>query len=140
MNLQDIDIIKIIPQRPPFVMIDKLIYSDAKCGRGKLFIQETNLLCKNGFFREAGIIEFIAQTAAAHMGYFQISEKQKVREGYIGAVKNLIINYLPLVNTEIQSEIVVDTEIMGYTIVIGKVIQENNLLAECEMRIILDAK
>jgi len=137
MNPQDIKILDLIPQRPPMQMIDKLIYADERSARGSLFIRDTNLFSEKGVLREPGIIEFIAQTAAAFTGYRNKMNKESVNEGYIGAIKNLLISFLPPVNTEIHSEIMLENEIVGYTIVKGKVLWEDEVIAECEMRILL---
>jgi predicted hotdog family 3-hydroxylacyl-ACP dehydratase len=138
MKPSDYNIIELIPQRPPMVMIDKLIDADEKSASGRLTIKESNLFSHNGKLQEAGLIEFIAQTAAAYTGYLSLSKNQLVRRGYIGSVKNLVIHSLPDINTEIQSEIIVDTELLGYTIITGRVFQNDNILAECEMRIKLE--
>ena len=128
----------LIPQRPPFVMIDQLTECNEKTARGRLFIKELNVLCHNGYLQEAGLMECIAQTAAAYTGYLQLSAQKEVTLGYIGAIKNLVIHSLPAVNTEIQSEIMVENELLGYTIVTGSIFQNSAVLAECEMRILLE--
>lgn len=138
MDPSEYKIIDLIPQRPPMVMIDQLIDADDKSARGRLTIKESNLFSHNGKLQEAGLIEFIAQTAAAYTGYLSLSKNQLVRRGYIGSVKNLVIHSLPDINTEIQSEIIVDTELLGYTLITGRVFQNDNILVECEMRIRLE--
>lgn len=130
-------ILDLIPQRPPFVMIDQLTESGEKSAKGRLFITESNVLCHNGCFQESGLVECIAQTAAAFTGYLQLSAKKEITKGYIGAIKNLVIYSLPAVNTEIQSEIIVENELLGYTIVTGRIYHNNSVIAECEMRILL---
>ncbi len=138
MNPSGYTIIDLIPQRPPMVMIDTLVYAGEKSAGGKLFISETNLFCQEGYLQEAGMIEFIAQTAAAWTGYLQREAGKPVNLGYIGSIKNLVVSSLPAVNTEIASEIVVDSELLGYTIITGKVLQSGNVLMQCEMRIKVD--
>ena len=135
MNPSDYKITDLIPQQPPMVMIDSLVYAGEKAAGGRLFIKETNLFCYEGYLQESGMVEFIAQTAAAFTGYEQLKAGKPVRLGFIGSVKNLVINDLPAVNTEIESEIIVDSEVLGYTIITGRVRQEGRLLSECEMRI-----
>ena len=132
----EFDILDLIPQRTPMTMIDALIAADEKSARGKLHILESNLFIDNGVLAEPGLIEFIAQTAAAYTGYKNKTTNQEVSEVYIGAIKNLVIYELPKVNSFVQSEIVVENEIVGYTIIVGRVYQEDRLLAECEMRIL----
>jgi predicted hotdog family 3-hydroxylacyl-ACP dehydratase len=117
------------------MMIDTLVHADEKSAGGKLIIKESNIFCHGGFLQEAGMVEFIAQTAAAQAGYLQIEAGKTISLGFIGAVKNLIVNSLPAVNSEIESEIIIDSELLGYTIITGRVRQEGKVLAECEMRI-----
>lgn len=132
----DYDILELIPQRPPMAMIDALTAANEKSAHGKLYILESNLFCNNGVLAEPGMIEFIAQTAAAYTGYKNKTSNNEVSEGYIGAIKNLVIHRLPAVNSLIESEIVVENEIVGYTIIAGRVYQDDVVLAECEMRIL----
>jgi len=136
MNPADFKILDLIPQRPPMKMIDTLITADEKSARGKLYILDSNLFCDNGVLAEPGLIEFIAQTAAAYTGFKNKTTNKEISEGYIGAIKNLVIYELPKVNSTVQSEIVVENEIVGYTIIAGHVYQDDRLLAECEMRIL----
>jgi 3-hydroxymyristoyl/3-hydroxydecanoyl-(acyl carrier protein) dehydratase len=136
MNPYDYDILDLIPQRPPLQMIDKLLYADERMAKGSLLITDNNLFCENKIFRESGLIEFIAQTAAAFTGYRNKCNSNMVKEGYIGAIKNLEIFELPPASASIQSEILVENEIVGFTIVSGKVYFEERCIATCEMRIL----
>jgi predicted hotdog family 3-hydroxylacyl-ACP dehydratase len=136
MEPKEIEIQELIPQRPPMIMIDRLTYADDRLARGSLHISPSNIFCENGHLREPGLIEFIAQTAAAFTGYRNRFNTTGVTEGYIGAIKNLSISELPKVNAGIQSEIILENEIVGFTIVTGKVFYENRVIAECEMRIL----
>ena len=137
MKPEEYDILDLIPQRPPMVLIDQLISAGEKSAVGRLFIRESNVFCENGFLQEGGLMEFIAQTAAAYEGYRQLSLQEEVKPGFIGAIKNLSVHFLPEINTEIQSEIIVDNELLGYTLITGKIFQNNNVVAECEMRILV---
>jgi predicted hotdog family 3-hydroxylacyl-ACP dehydratase len=137
MKPEDYNILDLIPQRPPMALIDSLTHSDEKSAGGRLFIRESNVFCENGFLQEGGLIEFIAQTAAAFEGYRQVILKEPVKPGFIGAVKNLSVYLLPEINTEIQSEITVDSELLGYTLITGKIFQNKAVVAECEMRILV---
>ncbi len=128
----------LIPQRPPMVMIDKLVYADQKTGKGILLITRHNPFCIDGRLTEAGMMEFIAQTAAAFTGYSRIEGKKEPSKGYIGSVKNLTVFSLPPEGCEIHSEISLDNELLGFTIITGKITRDNMLLAQCEMRILLE--
>lgn len=133
--LQGEKITEIIPQKPPFVMIDKLLYCDDKMTKTGFMIKEDTIFCDNGVFCEPGLIENIAQTVAASSGYLYKDVEGDIPVGYIAAIKNLKIYFLPAVNTEIITETVIENEIMGFIIISGKVRCADKIAAECEMRI-----
>ena len=54
-----------IPQKPPMVMVDKLIFAEEKKVVTSFLIRRDNIFCSDGVFTEAGLIENMAQTAAA---------------------------------------------------------------------------
>ncbi len=129
------EIIEYLPQRPPVVMIDKLIFSNDEKTISGLFIDEKNIFTVNGFFSESGLVENIAQTAAAGVGYICNIENRKVPVGFIASIRDLKIFHLPAIGTEITTETAVTNQIMGISIVKGSVYQGDLLMAECEMRI-----
>jgi 3-hydroxymyristoyl/3-hydroxydecanoyl-(acyl carrier protein) dehydratase len=133
------EIFSLIPQRPPFVMIDQFIDQavDEKISRSLLKITEGNIFVENGVLREPGLIENIAQTAAARIGYICKAESKPVPIGYIGAVQNLEILDLPKINDQIKTEIAIKNEIFNVTIISGKITCNGKLLAECEMKIFI---
>jgi len=136
MDPSEYEITALIPQRRPMQMIDRLVSVSESGAKGCLFIKEDNVFALRGNLSESALIEFIAQTAAAYTGYNSAVNNTPVKEGYIGAVKNLIVHDLPPVPSEIRSEIEVVNEIVGFTIITGKVYLGNKILAECEMRIL----
>jgi predicted hotdog family 3-hydroxylacyl-ACP dehydratase len=139
MKPEEYEIIDLIPQRPPMVMIDQLTSSGEKLARGHLFIKESNVFCHEGHLQEAGLIEFITQTAAAYEGYLQVSAQKEVKPGFLSVIKHLVIHSLPAINTEVQSEIKVENELLGYTFITGRILQYNSVIAEGEMRFLMEA-
>ena len=69
MNFSDIDILDLIPQRPPFVMVDELLHYDPILSNTRFLIKESNILVENGLLSECGVIENMAQSCAARIGY-----------------------------------------------------------------------
>lgn len=138
MKAPDLKITDLIPQRPPVVMIDRLEEADERCATGILTVKASNIFADQGVFTEAGLTEFIAQTAAGFKGYQKITSGNDVREGYIAAVKNLKINFLPPAGSTLKCRIRVENELMGFTIITGRVCLGEDEVAEAEMRIILD--
>jgi predicted hotdog family 3-hydroxylacyl-ACP dehydratase len=133
------NILSLIPQRPPFVMIDKLLYSDETIGRTSFLITEENIFSENGEFYEAGLMENIAQTAAARAGYISSLENKPVTAGYIAAVKNLEIMGLPKIKDELITEIKVENQVFDFMLISGRVSCKDQLVAACEMKIFVGA-
>lgn len=129
------NILSVIPQGQPFVMIDELVTCDAIKSITKLLITTENVLVFNGQLSEAGIIENIAQTAAAGAGYMAKSNGAQITIGYIGAIKNLEIIALPNVGDIINTEVVITDNIFDVTIVSGRIERKGLILAKCEMKI-----
>ena len=69
MDLEQIDIHELLPQREPFVMVDKLVYFDEKTTTTSFLVREDNLFVENGRLNACALAENIAQTCAARLGY-----------------------------------------------------------------------
>ncbi|GHU97036.1 hypothetical protein FACS1894156_8570 [Bacteroidia bacterium] len=138
MSLERIAILDLLPQRPPFVMIDQLTHFDEVLTCTQLTVAADNIFVENGCLSEAGVIENIAQTCAARMGYInKYLQSDTVKLGFIGAIKNLIINNLPKVGEVLNTSIEVVNEVFALTLVNAKVEVGGQLAAACEMKISL---
>ncbi len=131
------EILEYIPQRPPVVMIDKLLYAGLDKTVSGLLVDAGNIFFNNGAFSESGLVENIAQTAAIGMGYLSKQENKKVPVGFIASIKDLKIHHLPVAGDEITTEVVVTNQVMEVSIVRGVVRRGDSVLAECEMRIFI---
>ena len=134
MNCSD-DILLFIPQRYPFVMVDKLLYADEITATGTFRVTADNMLCEAGFFSEAGLLENIAQTVAASRGFKQQKENNPVAGGYIAGVKNFEVFFLPAINEVLKTVIIVTGKMFNVTAIDGKVFLGETLVAQCEMKI-----
>jgi predicted hotdog family 3-hydroxylacyl-ACP dehydratase len=140
MMLPEENIIPLIPQKPPFVMVGKLLSTDEVSTRSSFMIEPDNVFVKNNVFQEAGLMENIAQTAALRAGYVAQSENKPVAVGYIGAVSNFEIFDLPKAGDEIETEIRVENQIFDVTVLSGKVWYNKKILAQCEMKLFISNK
>jgi len=133
---------KLIPQGPPMVMVDTLIYQDEHKTETSFYLENNNLFNDNGYFSEEGMIENIAQSAALRIGWSAL-EKSEGKEsvspqvGVIGAVKTFKLYRKPRINSNITTEIIVEAEIFNATLISGKIMQEEEILAEAELKIFL---
>jgi predicted hotdog family 3-hydroxylacyl-ACP dehydratase len=133
----DQDITTYIPQRDPFVMIGRLVSADGTTTRTRFTVLEGNPLAENGFLTEPGLVENIAQTAAAGIGYICRAENRPVPVGYIGAVQNLAITQLPAVGEVIETEVTVKNQVFDVSIINGTIRSNGQVLAQCEMKIFI---
>lgn len=133
MKPDEYDIIDLIPQRPPMIMVDRLTFACDKSARGRLFINASNVFCIDGFFQEAGLIEFMGQTAAAFIGYLRLSEGKEKESGFLAQVRDFEIKSLPAINTEIHSEITISDVMPDYSVITGRILQNKTVIAEGEL-------
>ncbi|MBS1667730.1 MAG: 3-hydroxyacyl-ACP dehydratase [Bacteroidetes bacterium] len=140
MPFSEIDILSIIPQRAPFVMVDQLTACDEMGAKSVFLVRKENILVREGKLSEAGLVENIAQTAAAHSGWLGGTGEKKTQIGYIGDVKNLEIYDLPKTNSILETQVKVKNQIFDITVIEGKVTCEGKLIAECEMKIFISNK
>ncbi len=127
----------LIPQKKPFVMVDKLFYfSEDKIVSG-LTITNDSLFSKNSVFEAAGLIENMAQTIALHTGYSYYLKKETAPAGYIGAIKKIEIAKLPGIGEELVTTVVILHDIMGVTMVSASIESKNTVIATGEMKTVL---
>lgn len=131
------NIATLIPQRPPFVMIDHLVSCDETSSDTTFLVKADNMLVEDGELSEAGIIENIAQTAAAGLGYITLKNNAPITIGYIAAIKNLDFFAQPKVGDVITTNVTITNQVFDVTIITGTVKCDDKMLAKCEMKIYL---
>ncbi|MEO8759956.1 MAG: 3-hydroxyacyl-ACP dehydratase [Bacteroidia bacterium] len=126
-----------IPQKPPIVMIDAIIICDDVSVTTQFEITADNIFVQDDFLQEPGVIENMAQTAAAKAGYEAKKQNAPPFIGFIGAIKDLKIYSLPKVGDVLKTTVTVKMDVMGITL-IGAVSECNSTkIAECEMKIVI---
>lgn len=139
-NFREIDIHRLLPQREPFVMVGALEHFDMEKTVTETVIAADNIFTENGVFTSAGMIENIAQTCAARIGYINLNLNKDIVVGFIGAVRNMKIYRLPQVGEVITTTIITLEEIFGMTLVKATICCGDELLAESEMKIALGSQ
>ena len=134
---EDISLRELIPQRPPFVMIDKMLSFDMTVTVTQLEIRADNVFCKDGRLTAEGLMENIAQTCAARMGYINLNKNEAVKIGVIGSVNNFEVIKTPKVGDVIVTSIEVIEEVFQITMAEAIVKCGNEILAQANMKIAL---
>lgn len=127
----------LIPQRAPFVMVDRLTYFDEEQSYAGLEVRADNLLVQGGAFTTAGLIEHMAQTIALHTGYDFHRNNLTPPTGYIGAIKDVVIHALPPVGATLSTTAKLVTRFMQVTLVETEVKVDGKMIASCQMKTVI---
>lgn len=128
---------ELLPQKFPFVMVDKMYsFTETSLVSG-LTIQNDNIFFADGSFTESGLVEHMAQSVALHTGYEFFLKKQPAPTGYIGSIKEIQINSLPKLNEEILTTVTILHEFAGITLVDISTKLNNVEVASGQMKTIL---
>lgn len=133
-------VLPFIPQRPPFVMIDTIEEVSDAASVTSFTVRERHLFVENGVFTEPGLIENMAQTAAAGTGFKAQQENKPAPVGFIGALKNLHIKELPKTGETITTKISFLHQVMNAHIGQGTVMIGERKIASCELKIFLQTE
>ena len=120
--VRQIDIHTLLPQQEPFVMIGRLEHFDMKNVSTSTEVLASNIFVENGSLSASGVIENIAQTCAARIGYInQYILKKSIQIGFIGAIKNFTIESLPKVGERILTTVPLTEEVFGMLLATAEV-------------------
>lgn len=137
--LRSIDIHELLPQQEPFVMIGLLTYFDKSAIATETYIRNDNIFVDGDVFSASGLIENIAQTCAARIGYVnKYILKKGIQIGYIGAIRNLEINALPHVGEMIKTRVEVLEEVFGMTLAHAEITLAGQTIVTTEMKIAIN--
>jgi predicted hotdog family 3-hydroxylacyl-ACP dehydratase len=126
-----------IPQRAPFIMIDTLLETSAYKTRTAFRIPQDHLFVYAGCLTEPGLIENMAQTAAAGMGAQTQAKGMAAPVGFIGALKNWRVQCLPAAGTVITTETTCLHQIMNAHVVLAEIRLQDTVIASCELKIFI---
>lgn len=136
MDFSQIDIHELLPQREPFVMVGSLQHFDPERTVTATTFGADNLFAEGDRMSAAAVIENIAQTCAARIGYInKYILKRGIQLGFIGAIKGLELHRLPRVGEQLTTTILTLQEVFGMTLVRATVQSGDEILAEGEMKI-----
>ena len=116
MNLREIPITSLIPQRPPFVMVDYVEHCDMVDAVTKFTIQPDNIFLDDGLLSPSGIIESIAQSCAARMGCINRMRNESIKIGYIGDIRNCAIHRQPRLGEELTIHVHILEDVFHLTL------------------------
>ena len=139
-KIEEITLNELLPQRPPFVMIDRLVSCDAVYAVTELLIREDNIFVEDGRLTSSGLVENIAQTCAARIGFLNLNAGGSVMIGVIGSINNLNIVRTPKVGEKLVTMIELVSEVLNLTLVDAVIRCNGEEIASASMKIALTDK
>ncbi len=124
------------------LMLDRLISADEKSASTSLLIRKDNIFVTEGRLNAYALIEVMAQTCAAQLGYADVyvNGKKDVRIGYIGAVKRMQIENSPRVGETLRTRMEVVEDFGDMKLVAAESFVNNRRIAVAELTIALSGE
>ena len=137
-DFEKIDIHELLPQQPPFVMVDKLMHFDETVTTTTFEVRADNIFVDDGTLNACALAENIAQTCAARLGFVnKYILKRAIQLGFIGSIRNMQVMRTPSVGEKLTTTITVREQIMGLTLVDATILVGEEKIVTAEMKIAL---
>ena len=139
MLYQGEELFKLMPQRNPIVMVDKILDAEGDVAHTGLTVTDRNyFLEEDGGMGEPGLIEHIAQSASAFKGHKALLAGEPLPIGYIGEVKKFHCYVRPAVGDELTTTVTLGAEVNGVTLMTGETRCGEVLVADTQMKIFVE--
>jgi len=134
--LRSVDIHAVLPQQEPFVMVGRLVSFGLESSTTETVIDENNIFVDDGFFSPCGMMENIAQTCAARIGFYnKYILGRDVQIGYIGAIRDYEIRGKARVGALVSTTVDVLEEVFGMTLAEAVVRCDGEIIATCQVKL-----
>lgn len=130
---------ELIPQRKPIVMVDRLTKIDEGVSYTEFELRADNLFVERGVLCECGLVEHMAQSAAARIGYLFRTRGEAVPIGYIGSVNRFVLHRLPRVGEQLTTTLRILQEVYQVSLVEAVVRVGDEVVATTRMKIFLES-
>ena len=131
----------ILPQREPFLFVDRLESYDDRETVTSFTVPAEHLLVEDGHLTASGILENMAQSSAARIGYLcKYILHVPVRIGYIGAIRKFRVHRLPVVGETLTTTILFREDVFGITLTDAVVRVGEETIAEASLKTALGEK
>lgn len=128
---------KILPQRPPFVLISSMNDYSPTSASTVFTVPENHVLVENGMLSEAGVLENMAQTAAAQLGYTAYLNGVVAPLGFIAAVRNFEVTAFPRAGQNIETKMTYLNIVLNIQVVYTEVFLNEQKIASAELKIFI---
>lgn len=122
MTFSEIPAAGLLPQRPPFLLVDSLLEFREPDTLTSFTVKDGGVFVEDGELTAAGLMENMAQSSALRIGYINKYIRHcAVKIGYIGSVRNFKVMRTPRVGETLITKITTVSEVFGITLVEAEV-------------------
>ena len=136
-DVKNIDVLTLLPQRPPFVMIDRLTHYDEVVTTTNFTVREDNIFLDDMKLAPAGIIENMAQACAARMGCINRLHGESVKIGFIGDIRNCDILRQPRCHEILTTHVHIVEDVFNMTLAEVSTHVGDEMIASARVKIAL---
>lgn len=134
--LRSIDIHGILPQQGIFVMVGSLVHFEMMTSTTETLVDTDNIFVDDGYFSPCGMMENIAQTCAARIGFYnKYILHRDVQIGYIGAIRDFIILGKAEAGSVITTTVDVLEEVFGMTLANARILCNGETIATASIKL-----
>lgn len=128
----------LIPQRPPMLLVDELLTAGDDHCTTAYTVDAACCLVAGGCLTEIGVMEHMAQSAAALAGYHSVAgETGEMPLGMIGEVRHFSLYALPRVGQRLVTRIAMGISVGAVTGVTAETTVEGEVIARTQLKIAL---
>ena len=119
------------------LMVERFAYEDAQQCQSELTVSKDNIFVdETGRMAEEGILEHIAQTAAAYVGKCRLDAGEEVNLGYIGVIKRCAISApMPVVGDVLHTKIQIVSQVGNITMIAAETTVGGRTVVTCRMKL-----
>lgn len=118
-------------------MVDGFSFEDEQnCGSTLTITSDNMFLDGSGRLAEEGILEHIAQTAAAYVGFLRKQAGEEVNMGYIGDIKRCVVSpTLPKTGDTLTTHLAVMSQVGNITMISAETTVNGLTMLTCRMKL-----
>ena len=126
----------ILPQQPPFLMVDGVVEVTEMRIETRLEVRSDNLFLQQSQLSGYGLVEHIAQSGAIGLAIINGSERTtRPANGFLAGLSKLEIGKLPLVGSVVNTVLEPVANLGGMYLLKAESYAGNHLLISCEIKL-----
>ena len=129
---------KLIPQRAPVMMVGALLSYSDEGAETSYVVDDDSWYCVNGHIDEQGIMEHVAQSAAAWGGYAGYLRGEEPKLGYVEEFSKFEILSMPGAGKEIRTRIHSLGTAAGVTLMESETVCGEDVVARGRLKIFIE--